>query len=310
MSIHRTNLYNGTFDYSKLENMLNGHIVLTTSATTSIYLILKALNITGNVIIPEYGHPATKNVCYNLGIQTKIVKSNNLLMDCNDAISKIDDNTQCIVYIENNGFIDSDIFKLRKICTERGIFLLEDSAPSLGQSINSINAGSIGDASVISFSNSKIINLGGGGLCSIKDEDLYKKVKKLSKIMDYHDFEQGTMSNYMPECMYQILSEELKELDNKIQKRKDIFNLYFSEIGKYMYNTDSDKCYNACTLMLNETQMKKLTKVFNNFKIEYRNNVYPGNDIIAKKHIDIPFHTDISEKEVKLVSKLVKNALS
>lgn len=308
MSIPRTNIYQSSFDYSKLESITKGNIVLTNSATSGIYLILKALDIQKdeNVIIQDYGHPACRNVCSVLGINVKDSQSDKLVLDVGDAISKIDSKTRVICYIQNNGFVSSDIFKLREVCDRKGIFLLEDSAPSLGQSVNGLNCGSIGDGSVFSFSNSKIVNLGGGGLCSVKDPELYAKIYGLSKIRDYNNFENGAMSLYMPECMHEILQKELETLDSRIQTRINKFKMY-SEITPYQ--TDSEKCYNACTLFLEPAQMKKVTKALDMFKFEYRNSVYPGNLETKLRHIDIPFYTEIPETQVKLITKVLKNAI-
>ena len=72
-----------------------------------------------------------------------------------------------------------DLGKIIEIARKRKIFVLEDAAQSLGSKINDKRTGSIGDASIVSFGHTKILDCGGGGGILTNDSKLYNKVRKL-----------------------------------------------------------------------------------------------------------------------------------
>ena len=51
----------------------------------------------------------------------------------------------------------SDMKELLDFCKEKNIYLIEDSAQSLGASLLGVKAGSIGDISTLSFNANKVI---------------------------------------------------------------------------------------------------------------------------------------------------------
>ena len=74
----------------------------------------------------------------------------------------------------------TDTSELQKLCKDNNIIFIEDSAQSLGSSLNGQNAGTIGDASVFSFNSNKVIvRVNGGGVVMTDDEELAKRVKMI-----------------------------------------------------------------------------------------------------------------------------------
>ena len=73
-----------------------------------------------------------------------------------------------------------NIYKIRDLCEQYNIKLLEDSAESLGSLYDSTHTGLFGSLSAISFNGNKIITTGGGGAIITNDEVIAEKVKHIT----------------------------------------------------------------------------------------------------------------------------------
>ena len=91
--------------------------------------------------------------------------------------------------------LPADLIKIKKICSEWNLPLVEDAAEALGSRICSFKkdlyCGSIGDVGILSFNGNKIITTGGGGALLTNNNDLAKLARHLSttaKINHQWDF--------------------------------------------------------------------------------------------------------------------------
>jgi len=291
----------------EISKVTEGNVVFTNSATSGMLAVFRALDLNKDdeVILPSYAHPACDNICNVLGYKKVYAKNKNLLVDVDDIISKISSRTKIIVYCEVNGYIDDNIFRLKDICKERNIFLMEDSAASFKQKINGTSACSIGDASSVSFSGTKLCYLGGGGLVSIKDQNLAKEVQRLVHIDDYTNFNPKTITSYLPGALFEVLKKELELSDERVQKRIEIFDKYLDKLD--VLCTSDYHNYNVCSML--SDNLSKIKKKLDLFKIEYRANVYPDflNTGTREKHIDLPFYTDMTDNDINLVTSALKD---
>ena len=72
------------------------------------------------------------------------------------------------------------IDKIREICFEWNIALIEDSAESIGSYYKGKHTGTFGKVGIFSFNGNKTITCGGGGMLITDDEELAKKAKHLT----------------------------------------------------------------------------------------------------------------------------------
>ena len=82
-------------------------------------------------------------------------------MSIDSTIELIDKNTVAIVITHYAG-LPADIHKLKKICKENDIFLIEDACHAPGAKLNNKVVGSFGDASIYSLHPAKHIAAGEG----------------------------------------------------------------------------------------------------------------------------------------------------
>ncbi len=123
------------------------------------------------------------------------------------------------------------IDKIKKICDEYNIFLIEDNAESLGSYYKNKHTGTYGQIGCFSFNGNKVITAGGGGCIITNDKDLAKKAKhitttaKVPHKWDYvHDV---TGYNYrMPNLNAALLCAQLENLENFLNNKRETSKLY------------------------------------------------------------------------------------
>ena len=73
-----------------------------------------------------------------------------------------------------------DILKIKTICDEFNIILIEDAAESLGSTVGGIHTGLFGKLGTLSFNGNKTITTGGGGMIITNDVALAKRAKHIT----------------------------------------------------------------------------------------------------------------------------------
>ena len=159
---------------------------LTGSATSAMYLFFKTLKQNnGAVLFPAITCMAPVNAALYAGLSVTFCDIN--LQDYTIDISSLknrvkQDNILAIVPTHIYGH-NCDIDNILSIAKKNGIAVLEDAAQAVGGLHNEMRVGSFGDASVVSFGHSKILDCGGGGALLTDDIALYSEVSKLGKIL-------------------------------------------------------------------------------------------------------------------------------
>jgi perosamine synthetase len=123
------------------------------------------------------------------------------------------------------------IDEIKDICDQYHIVLIEDAAESLGSFYKNRHTGTFGKVGVMSFNGNKIITAGGGGCIITDDEDLAKKAKHLTttaKVSHKWEYAHDMVGyNYrMPNLNAALLVAQLENLDNFIDKKRKLADLY------------------------------------------------------------------------------------
>lgn len=119
--------------------------------------------------------------------------------------------------------------KIKEIADKHNLMVIEDSADTLGATLNGIKSGEYSDWSITSFYGSHIINCAGnGGMLCINNDDIYKRAKLLRSW--------GRSSSVFDEKSEAIENRFNTKIDNIEYDAKFIFeeigyNLEGSEIG-------------------------------------------------------------------------------
>lgn len=106
------------------------------------------------------------------------IDANTFGSSADDIMKVLSQRTRLIVAQHSFG-IPCDIEPILELANDRGIFLLEDCALTVGSRINGTICGNFGDAALFSTDHSKPINTISGGLVYTRNSSLYAELKKI-----------------------------------------------------------------------------------------------------------------------------------
>ena len=166
------------FEATVAERLGVKHCVAVSSCTSGLMLVLKALGLTGEIIMPSFtffatGHAALWN---NLTPVFADCRRDTWTLDLADVESRMTDRTSAILGVHLYGNPCSPDH-LCELATRRGLKLIFDSAHAFGSSSSQRPIGQFGDAEVFSLSPTKLLVAGEGGLVTTNDGNLAKLVK-------------------------------------------------------------------------------------------------------------------------------------
>ncbi|MCH7759585.1 aminotransferase class I/II-fold pyridoxal phosphate-dependent enzyme, partial [Patescibacteria group bacterium] len=155
-----------------------------------------------------------------------------------------------VLFITNLLGFCGDIDKIKKICEERGIILLEDTCEALGSELNGIKLGNFGLASTFSFFVGHHLSTIEGGMVCTDDKELYEMLlmvraygwnkhlseEKKAKMREEHGIENNFYDSFTfyflgynlrpTEITGFIGVHQLKYIEEICKKRNDNFHQY------------------------------------------------------------------------------------
>lgn len=151
------------------------HCVLVGHGSTAVYLALKLIELRsgpGEVILPTISCTSLAQVTHYAGFKPVFADVNpeDFTLDIRSFESRINERTRAVMPIHIFGH-SAAMDEITRISGERGLFVLEDAAQSLGGTYQGQAHGSFGDFSIFSFGGTKIISAGGGGALLFDDDE-------------------------------------------------------------------------------------------------------------------------------------------
>jgi len=173
------------------------------------------------------------------------------------------------------------IDKIKEICDEHHIFLIEDAAESLGSMYKKKYTGTFGQLGTISFNGNKTITAGGGGCIITDDKILAKKAKHLTttaKVPHKWDFNHDMIGyNYrMPNLNAALLVAQLEKLNDFIANKRNLANNYetfFNNMDLNFFKEPKDSESNYwlnCIILKDKRQRDQFLEETNSNKIMTR----------------------------------------
>lgn len=225
----------------KFENMIAEYTgakncIVVNNGTISLTLAAMASGVKqgDEVIIPNYTMVATPNSVKIFGATPVFVdvEPDTLCLDIDAARKAISSKTKAIMLVSANGrYPKAGIEAFESLATENGLVLIEDAAQALGSFYpDGRHIGRAGLVGSFSFSAPKIISTGQGGAL-ITDCDT--TAKHLRRLKDFgrsgggNDIHDTIGFNFkFTELQACIGIEQMKKLDNRVQRKKQIYTLY------------------------------------------------------------------------------------
>lgn len=239
---------------AEFENIVKNYVgakyaVATTSATTALFLSLKALGVGkgDEVLVPSFSFIATTNVVVHVGATPVFIdidpKSYNINTDLIDKL--ITPKTKAIIPVDQVG-LPCDLDKVYKIAKTYKLHVIEDAACGLGSKYKDKMIGGRGRSVCFSFHPRKIITTGEGGMITTNSKTHADNLRMLRhhgmSVSDVvrHESNKITREAYpivgynfrMSDIQAAIGIEQMKKIQKILKKRAYLANRYtkrFSE---------------------------------------------------------------------------------
>ncbi|EEL42882.1 Pyridoxal phosphate-dependent enzyme [Bacillus cereus Rock3-42] len=210
------------------------------SGTAAIHLALKAAGVgEGDVVFCQtLTFSATANPIIYQNATPVFIDSDyatwNMCPKALEEAFKKYPNVKAVIVVHLYG-LSADMDKIVELCKKYDVTLIEDAAESLGTYYKGKHTGSFGDYGIFSFNGNKIITTSGGGMLVSNNEERVSKVRfwatqSRDQARHYQHSELGF--NYrMSNVVAGIGRGQLKVLDDRVQKKRYIFDFYKRELG-------------------------------------------------------------------------------
>ncbi|PMP77670.1 MAG: glutamine--scyllo-inositol aminotransferase, partial [Sulfurihydrogenibium sp.] len=198
------------------------------SGTAALYVALKAIGIGKKediVIVPSLSFMATIDAVIMAGGTPVVVDvDESYTINVNqleEAVEKYKPKAVIPVHLFGQ---TADMDKIKEICKENNVIILEDAAQAHGAEYKGKKAGSIGDLSAFSFYASKNVAMGEGGAILTNSPELDEKITNWIEFGNH-----PALNLRITEFQAGIGYWQLKRLDETNEKRRRIAKLYNEE---------------------------------------------------------------------------------
>ena len=221
---------------SELKNFLGVEQVnLFTNGTLALMVALQALRITGEVITTPYSFVATTHALHWNGVKPIFcdIDPKTMNIDSDKIEALITPKTTAIMPVHVYGN-PCNIEKIQKIADIYGLKVIYDAAHAFNVKLNDESILNYGDLSILSFHATKVFNTIEGGAIISKDIKLKERIDYLKNF----GFAGETkiiapgINAKMNELQAALGLLQLKRVEDDIQKRKEIAELYRKELNE------------------------------------------------------------------------------
>ena len=335
-----------------LSEFVGSDCVTVSSGTAALHAAYSAIGIEkgDEVITPPLTFIATQATAVMCGATIKFadVLPDTGCIDPQSVLSQITHKTKAIVAVDFAGH-PAELDELKKISNDRGIYLIEDAAHSLGSTYRNNKVGTIADLTTFSFFPTKNITSGEGGAVSSPNKDLLKAARIFSRqglIRDKNDFRITTEGNWhqevhdfglnyrLPDILCSLGNSQLSRLGEFKRKRKEIFSDYaeiFSghhEIIIPAVKEYVDPMWHLFPIRVPSEKRRRLFDFLRSndvfVQVNYlpafmhpvfnfprdRYEEFPNSLDYYQREISLPIYPDLTKSQVKQIGELVIKGLS
>jgi len=328
---------NGKF-VQKLEKRLEEflgvkNLVLVSNGTLALQIAYKALELSGEVITTPFSFVATTSSLVWEGLNPVFadIDGNTYCIDPNKIEERITEKTSAIVPVHVFGN-PCDVEKIDEIAKKNNLKVVYDAAHAFDVKFNGQSVLNYGDISTLSFHSTKIFHTIEGGALIIKDDEVYKKVKKLINFgITGPDVIDGLgINSKMNEFQAAMGLCVLDEFENIKNNRKKVYEYYRENLSNKLkfqiLNKDVEWNYSYFPVEFEmEEQLLKVKKVLNDNNIYPRRYFYPSletlnyikekyevenSSSLSKRILCLPFYDSLTKDELDKIINIVNEIVS
>jgi dTDP-4-amino-4,6-dideoxygalactose transaminase len=205
------------------------YCVAVSSCTSGLMMVLRALGLTGEIIIPSFTFFATGHAALWNGLRPVFADCNpeTWNVDPADVERKITGHTSAILAVHLYGN-PADVETLEQLASRHRLKLIFDAAHGFGTQYRGRPVGQFGDAEVFSLSPTKLLVAGEGGLVTTNDLSLARAIRSMRNYGDLgaYDPDWLGMNARMSEFNAALALAGLPHVEAKVDRRNRIAELY------------------------------------------------------------------------------------
>ncbi|MGH2750450.1 MAG: DegT/DnrJ/EryC1/StrS family aminotransferase [Actinomycetota bacterium] len=202
--------------------------VAVSSCTAGLMLVLRAAQLTGDVVIPSFTFAATAHAVVWAGLRPVFADVDATLTLSPEAVEHATGVRASAVLATHTFGTPCDVEALAEIASNRGVRLFFDAAHALGSRRKGMPIGGFGNAEVFSLTPTKTVIAGEGGIVATNDDLLAEQLRigrNYGNPGDYDCTFVG-LNARMSEVHAAIALASLEDLDDRIEQRNHLANLY------------------------------------------------------------------------------------
>lgn len=315
------------------------HCVAMCNATVALEIAIRALNLSGEVIVPSFTFIATAHALKWQGITPVFcdIDRNTYNIDPTLVEQLITPRTTGILPVHVFGRA-CEVDALEEIATRRGLKLLFDSAHAFSCSHGDGMIGRFGDAEVFSFHATKFINSMEGGAVVTNDSELAAKMR-LMKNFGFSNYDQtdyiGT-NGKLNEVSAAFGLTNLESMQDFIDINQRNYQQYAAELANVdglsliNYDTENKGNYQYVIIEINDEKNRvtrdQVVELLHAEKVLARRYFYPGchqmepyrtddpnagsrlpvTEQVAERVVALPTGTAVDSEQISAICELLR----
>ena len=318
-------------NFSKFVNCKFG--VGVNSGTDAIKIALMSLELKNSAEVITVSNTAVPTVSAIVSANAKPVfvdiNESDFLIDLIDLKKKINKKTKAIIVVNLYGQVPN-FSEIKKIAKFYKVKVIEDCAQSIGSYSQKKHAGSFGDIGAFSFYPTKNLGAyGDGGMIVTNNKKYYKKCLMLRKygMKKLYYSELHGVNSRLDEVQASILNFKLKYLKKNNKRRREIANMYDSQIKNpniILPKQFQGRHHSFHAYVVRHSNREKILKYLKKKDVNcsiiypfpihlmkgykylgYKKGDLPITEKIIKEIFSLPVYPSLKNKEVKKVINLI-----
>lgn len=309
------------------------YAIAVNSGTAALQASLYALDIKkgDEVLLPSFTFVATANAVVSTGAKPIFVDilPENYTIDPKDIEKKISKKTKAIIPVHlygNVAFLD----RILEISKKHNIRVIEDSAQSLGSTLNGKHTGTFSDLGCYSMYPAKVMTSGEGGFIVTNNKKLHEKLLMIRNhgMVQGYDTRVFGLNLRLPEISAAIAKIQMKKLPKFLNIRKNNANLLSQLICDLKIKIPKERkneSVNWYLYTISTSKRNKILKKLNSkgigaasyYPIPVHKTPYykqkiklPETDRAASHVLSLPIHPKVTSKNIEFIAESLRDILN
>lgn len=327
------------FEDAAAEYLSVPYCVAVSSCTSGLLLVLRALGLRGEVILPSFTFYATAHSVVWSGLKPVFADCDleTFCLDAESARTRSSKETSAIIAVHLFGS-PAPVAELERLAADWNVPLIFDAAHAFGSRAHQRPIGNFGTAEVFSFTPTKLVVAGEGGLIATHNAELARTLRLARNYGDdgTYDPEQLGLNARMSEFHAALAYGGLKNVEERIERRDQICRRYRSNLScvpgiQFQHiRRDSQSTCNHFSILVDEIAFRESRNwlfralIAENIGVRryfyppvHRQKLYraiwdeqplPNTELISGRIINLPIYSSLTDEEVDRISAAIMRA--